>query len=98
MELIEAGIHIIFRFLSYIGMINFFMWFEKLIHEKIFPKSWKNNIGYNSDLMHGITIASWIAIVTFVILVAINVSEFIEIDRCLDLGGSWDYRKEMCKK
>ncbi len=48
--------------------------------------------------MHGITIVSWIAVVTFVILVAINISEFIEIDRCLDLGGSWDYRKEMCKK
>ena len=80
MELVEAGVQIVFRLLAYIGMVDFFLWFEKWVHKNLFPKSWQNNIGYNSDLMHIIVILIWMTITAFVIFIGIQIVDFVETD------------------
>ena len=70
MELALTIIQLVIRFLVFAGIVGFFLWFEKWMHENLFPKTWQNQIGNNSDLMHIIAISTWVAIVSTLLFIA----------------------------
>ena len=47
----------------------------------------------------------WLAVKLFILLIAVGLviagvtklKELIEIDQCLDSGGSWNYSKKQCE-
>ena len=97
MEILEAAIHTLVRFVSYLGTIHFIQWSEKWIHRYFLPKTWQREIGNNSDLMHAIAIVFWIIIISAVIFSIIHISIFIKIDICLDSGGKWIHESNVCE-
>lgn len=67
MELIEAAVHVILRFIGWIGLAHFFEWSERHIHRYLLPDFMRENIGDNSDAMHAITILFWMAVMALIL-------------------------------
>ena len=105
MELFLSAIHVVFRFLVWVGLGRLFVRSEAWIHRRLFPKRLREAVGDNSDLMHGITILFWMLVVgiaLFAIVLFQPVIEFVNnylnIDYCLDSGGEWSYEKHICER
>jgi hypothetical protein len=96
MEVFELIFNVILRGLAYFGLLHLLDKSGVFIHRYVFPKSWQRKIGNNSDWMHGIALFSWIAIVSIFICLGIQITEFIQIDSCLDSGNNWDYDNDVC--
>ena len=54
-------------------ILELMLWTEKWIHKYLLPKSLRENVGNNSDVMHAITISLWLLLIAVLLYSGIQI-------------------------